>query len=44
MRVREGPVIPPLLARLEEKYLGDSEVPLEAVTSDYLWIFELAPR
>ena len=44
VRVREGPMIQPLLAQLSEKYLGGSEIPLEAVTSDYLWIFELAPR
>ncbi len=44
VRVREGPVIQPLLTQLGEKYLGGGEVPLEAVTSDYLWIFELAPR
>ncbi|MBW2281080.1 MAG: hypothetical protein JRG76_09910 [Deltaproteobacteria bacterium] len=44
VRVREGAMIGPLLAQLGEKYLGGSEVPLESVTSDYLWIFELAPR
>ena len=44
VRVREGPMIQPLLAQLSEKYLGSSEIPLESVTSDYLWIFELAPR
>lgn len=44
VRVREGPMIAPLLAQLGNKYLGGNEVPPEAVTSDYLWIFELAPR
>ena len=44
VRVREGAMIEPLLAQLGDKYLGGSEVPLEAVSSDYLWIFELAPR
>lgn len=44
VRIREGPMIAPLLAQLGEKYLSGSEVPLEAVTSGYLWIFELAPR
>ena len=44
VRVREGPMIPPLLAQLGEKYLAGGEVPLEAVTSDTLWLYELAPR
>lgn len=44
VRVREGPMIAPLLAELSRKYAGGAEVPLEAVTSGYLWIFELAPR
>jgi hypothetical protein len=44
VRIQEGPMIAPLLAQLGEKYLGGSEVPAEAVSSGYLWIFELAPR
>jgi hypothetical protein len=44
VRIQEGPMIGPLLAQLGEKYLGNSGVPMEAVTSDYLWLFELAPR
>jgi hypothetical protein len=44
VRVKDGPMIAPLLAQLSSKYLNGSDVPLEAVTSDYLWIFELAPR
>ena len=44
VRVQDGPVVAPLLAELGRKYLGGREVPMEAVTSGYLWIFELAPR
>ena len=44
VRVEAGPMIAPLLSQLGEKYLGGSEVPLDAVSSGYLWIFELAPR
>jgi hypothetical protein len=44
VRVKEGPMIAPLLAQLGSKYLSGGDVPLEAVTSGYLWIFELAPR
>ncbi len=44
VRVEEGPMIEPLLSQLGEKYVGGSEIPLDAVTSGYLWIFELAPR
>ena len=44
VRVEEGPMIPPLLDQLSEKYLGGSPVPPDAVSSGYLWLFELAPR
>ncbi len=44
VRVHEGAMIAPLLTQLGQKYLGGSEVPLESVTSGYLWLFELAPR
>jgi len=44
VRVEKGPAIEPLLAELSEKYGGGSEIPAEAVTSGYLWLFELAPR
>ena len=43
MRIREGPVVAPLLAELSRKYVGGTEIPMEAVTSGYLWLFELAP-
>ena len=44
VRVQDGPVIAPLLSQLGTKYLDGRPVPMEAVTSGYLWIFELAPR
>jgi hypothetical protein len=44
VRVQDGPLLEPLTAELSRKYLGGSEVPVEAVTSGYLWLFELAPR
>ncbi|XOV85248.1 MAG: hypothetical protein ACFHXK_09010 [bacterium] len=43
-RVLEGPAIEPVLAELGRKYGGGAPFPNEAVTSGYLWIFELAPR
>src|SRR5690606_3226129 len=44
VRVREGPMVAPLLAELGRKYAGGREVPIELVTSGSLWLFELAPR
>lgn len=44
VRVQEGPAVAPLLAELSRKYGGGREIPLEMVTSGYLWLFELAPR
>jgi hypothetical protein len=44
VRIREGPIVAPLLAELSRKYAGGREIPIEAVTSGYLWLFELAPR
>ena len=44
VRVQDGPVIAPLLAELSRKYANGREIPMEAVTSGYLWLFELAPR
>ena len=44
VRVQNGPVVAPLLAELSRKYAGGREIPPEAVTSGYLWLFELAPR
>jgi len=44
VRIEEGPAVAPLLAELGRKYLDGRDVPMEAVTSGYLWLFELAPR
>ena len=44
VRIEDGPMVAPLLAQLSKKYLGGNEVPADAVTSGYLWLFELAPR
>jgi hypothetical protein len=44
VRVQEGPVVAPLLEQLSRKYAGGREIPMEAVTSGYLWLYELAPR
>ncbi len=44
VRIEEGPAVAPLLAELSRKYAGGSSIPMEAVTSGYLWLYELAPR
>jgi hypothetical protein len=44
VRIQEGPSVAPLLAELSRKYLDGREVPMQAVTSGYLWLYELAPR
>ncbi len=44
VRIREGPAVAPVLAELSRKYVGGRDIPAEAVTSDYLWLYELAPR
>ena len=44
VRIQEGPVVAPLLAELSRKYAGGQEIPGEAVTSGFLWLYELAPR
>jgi hypothetical protein len=43
VRIESGPEVAPLLAELSRKYAGGREIPMEAVTSGYLWLFELAP-
>jgi hypothetical protein len=43
VRIETGPEIAPLLAELSRKYAGGRDIPMEAVTSGYLWLFELAP-
>jgi hypothetical protein len=44
VRIEQGPEVVPLLAELSRKYGRGREIPMEAVTSGYLWLFELAPR
>ena len=44
VRISDGPQLEPLLAELGRKYLGGQPVPVSAVTSGSLWIFELTPR
>jgi len=44
IRIESGPLLAPLTAELSRKYAGDSVIPVEAVTSGYLWLFEIAPR
>jgi hypothetical protein len=44
VRVSNGPLLAPITAELSRKYAGGAEIPVEAVTSGELWIFELAAR
>ena len=45
VRIDSGPELPALIAELGRKYAGsETAIPAEAITSGYLWIFELAPR
>ena len=45
VRVESGPLIAPITAELSRKYAGgENGIPADAVTSGYLWLFELAPR
>lgn len=44
VRIEAGPVAAALRAELSRKYMGGADVPPEAVSSGYLWLFELAPR
>ena len=44
VRIQDGPIVAPLLMELSRKYAGGTEIPTEAVTSGYLWLYELAPR
>ena len=43
-QLKRNPLNYPLLAELSRKYVNGREIPLEAVTSGYLWLYELAPR
>ena len=44
LRIEQGPELAPLLAELSRKYAGGREIPLEAVSSGSLLLYELAPR
>jgi hypothetical protein len=44
VRIEDGPVVAPVTAELGRKYADGATIPVEAVTSGNLWIFELAPR
>jgi hypothetical protein len=44
VRIQQGPIVAPLLAELSRKYGDGEEIPMEMVTSGYLWLYELAPR
>ncbi len=44
LRIEYGSILEPLLAELSRKYAGGGEIPMEAVKSGYLWLYELAPR
>lgn len=44
VRIHDGPELPPLVAELSRKYMGGQPIPVEAVTSGMLWLFELTPR
>ena len=44
VRIREGDVVPAILAELGRKYVPGGDIPVEQVTSGNLWLFELRPR
>ena len=44
VRITSGPELEPVLTELGRKYGGGNPIPMEAVESGYLWIFEGAPR
>ena len=44
VRIEDDPLMGQILAELGRKYGGGMAFPREAVTSGYLWIFELVPR
>ena len=44
VRIKDGPSVAPLLAELSRKYAGGRDIPMEAVSSGSLWLYELAPR
>ena len=44
VRIEGGPLLEPLTAELGRKYAAAASMDRAAVTSGYLWLFELAPR
>jgi hypothetical protein len=44
VRVTGGDIVVPVLAELSRKYVGGAPIPTSEVTSDNMWMFELAPR
>jgi hypothetical protein len=44
VRIESGPLLAPLTAELARKYAPGRDIPADAVTSGYLWLYELAPR
>lgn len=44
IRIDSGPLLGPILAELSRKYAGGAEIPVDAVTSGDLWLFEVAPK
>lgn len=43
VRIEEGPLIAPIAAEIARKYPSASSLTPEAVSTGYLWLFELAP-
>ena len=44
VRIKTGPLVAALTAELSRKYAAAGAIGPEAVSSGYLWLFELAPR
>ena len=44
VRIKDDPIVAPVLTELGRKYAGGFDIPMEEVTSENLWLFELAPR
>ena len=44
VRIQDDPVLEPVLAELSRKYTRGQAIPLTAVDSGSLWIFEVKPR
>jgi len=44
VRIKDGKILNDVLAELSRKYLGGADIPMEEVSSNNLWLFELQPR